>query len=93
MSEKFVPVVCEYDPQVDIEEVDQFGFVDLRAAYETHTIPGDLTASEESFNGVEDPDSLLGRASDVFDSIRKGQRVENSKAAAEANASSSADTE
>lgn len=85
-----------YDPVKDIAPVDQLGFVDLRNAFVNNTIPGDLACSDESFNGVEDPSSLLGKSSDVFDAYRKASYVrgaEASAAAAKAAAASSAASE
>lgn len=84
-----------YDPQKDIAPVDQFGFIDLRDAYLNHCIPGDMNISTEDYNGVEDPSSLLGKSSDVFEAYRKAQYVKSaeSAAAAEAAAASSAATE
>lgn len=85
-----------YDPKKDIAPVDQFGFIDLREAYVNHSIPGDLSVTVEDYNGVEDPSSLLGKSSDVFEAYRKAQYVksaESSAAAAEAAAASSAATE
>lgn len=82
-----------YNPQKDNAPVDQVGFVNLRDAYVNSVIPGDLSVETSEFNGVDDPSSLLGRSHDVFESIRKGQYVQKSAAAAEAAAASSAETE
>lgn len=82
-----------YDPIKDIAPVDQFGFVDLRSAFVNASIPGDLSFSEESFNGVEEPRSLVGRSSDVFEAIRKAEYVKSSesrRAAAAADAAGAA---
>lgn len=84
---------CKFDPSKDIAPVDQVGFVDLRKAFLTASVPGDLIVDESKYNGVEEPASLVGRPSDVFDAIRKGQAVQKSAAAAEAAAASSAETE
>ena len=85
-----------YDPAKDIAPVDQFGFVDLRSAFLNHTIPGDLSVNSEDYNGVDDPSSLMGKSSDVFDALRKASYVksaEASAAAAKAAEASSAVTE
>lgn len=71
-----------YDPAKDISPVDEFGFIDLRSAFVNHSIPGDLQSSSEDFNGVEDPDSLIGKSSDVFESLRKAEYVKSAESAA-----------
>lgn len=80
-----------YDPKRDISPVDQFGFVDLRDAFANHSLPGTLVSSDESFNGVEDPASLLGKSADVFDAYRKAQYVKSAESAAAAAAKVNAD--
>lgn len=77
----FVYEPIEYDPLADIAPVDQFGFVDLHEAFLNASIPGELNTEAENYNGVDDPDSLLGRPSDVFDAIRKASYVQSSTAA------------
>lgn len=71
-----------FDPIKDIAPVDQVGFVDLRDAFVNHSIPGDLTVKSEDYNGVDDPSSLLGRPSDVFDAYRKAQYVKSAESKA-----------
>ena len=88
-----IPEKVSFDPMRDIAPVDQVGFVDLHKAFLTGVVPGDLVVNEESYNGVEEPASLVGRPRDVFEAIRNGQAVQKSAAAAEAAAASSAETE
>lgn len=64
-----------YDPAVDRQEVDQFGFVDLRKSFESGIISGDATMTDESFNGVGAPALLLPHAQDVFESLRQANYV------------------
>lgn len=84
-----------YDPVRDLSPVDQFGFVNLREAYANSSIPGDLSSEPLEFNQVEDPASLLGRSSDVFDALRKAEYVKSAESAptGEAGGASSADSE
>lgn len=77
-----------YNVNADVAPVDQFGFVDLHDAFVNASIPGDLVVDSESYNGVDDPDSLIGRPSDVFDALRRAAYVREREAAAEAKASS-----
>lgn len=76
----FVPE-CKYDPVHDISSVDQVGFVDLHDAFVNASIPGDLSVNEESYNGVDDPASLVGRSADVFEAFRKASAVKSAEAA------------
>lgn len=69
-----------YNPVTDIAPVDQYGFIDLRDAFVNHCIPGDLSVVTEDFNGVEDPDSLIGSPHDVFEAFRKAQYVKSRSA-------------
>lgn len=67
----------DFNPVFDICEVDQFGFVDLRIAFETHTIPGDLNPDDMSFNEIDDPSSIIGKPSDIFSAIQSGHKYVN----------------
>lgn len=86
-----------YDPLRDVSAVDQFGFLNLRDAYLNNSIPGEITSDVDSFNGVADPASLIGKSTDVFDAYRKAEYVKGAEAAraaaAEAAAASTASTE
>lgn len=83
VMDKFTPTVCVYQDNVDVGEVDQFGVVDLRSAYVNHAVPENVEISADTFNGVEDASSLLGRPSDVFDAIRKANYVASRAASAD----------
>lgn len=65
-----------YDPELDIQEVDQFGFVDLRQAFEKGTIPGNMSFEQVEFNQVNDPGVLIPKSDDVFDRLRKARYVQ-----------------
>lgn len=55
------------DPLVsDIQIVQQIGGVDLRLAAATGSVPGDLQGTEDNVNGIEAPESIIGRPDDVF---------------------------
>lgn len=84
INPKFPPVEQGFDPKRDIAPVDQVGFIDLHDAFVNGSIPGDLGVSEESFNGVDDPASLLDRPSDKFDAYRKADYVHKGMSAATA---------
>ena len=69
-NHKFEPESFAFNPAEDIAEVEQTGYIDLVDAFENHAIPADLSADDVSFNGIEEPDSILGRPRDRFDSMR-----------------------
>lgn len=64
-----------YNPEKDLQEVDQFGFLNLNECYEKGIIPSDLDMTDESFNGVQNPGTLISRSQDVFDGLRKAEYV------------------
>lgn len=61
---------CKYDPAKDMQAVEPFGFVDLKDALVNNCVPSQLPDSDTDYNGIEDPDAILGRPSDVFDALR-----------------------
>ena len=61
---------CNYDPTCDMREVDPLGYVDLGKALLTGIIPSDVSGNMSSYNGIENPESILGTPSDVFESMR-----------------------
>lgn len=65
----------EFNPAYDLQDVDQFGFVDLHEAFEKGIIPSYIPDTDEAFNGVMNPGTLIGRSQDVFDSYRKAEYV------------------
>ena len=67
-----------YDPSKDIHAVEQYGFVDLAEVFQTGTITGDLTSSLENYNNIEDPDSIIDKADDVFALYRQVDQIRSS---------------
>lgn len=66
-----------FNPEVDRLEVDQFGFIDLRSAFEKGIIPSNVGFTDESFNGVAAPGLLIPHAQDVFESLRQSNYVQS----------------
>lgn len=78
--------VCKFDEKTDLQQVDQFGFVDLVKSSAEGFVPADIGTTADNFDGEEvDPESLLGRPSDRFEAMRmqealaEGIRKENKK--------------
>lgn len=68
--------ICVYDSEKDLQEVDQFGFVDLVTSSAEGFIPADIGTSAENFDGEDlDPESLLGSPSDRFEAMRMQENL------------------
>lgn len=61
--------ICHYDSELDIREVDQFGFVDLHMAFLNNSIPATLQTQEGRFNNIDNPSLVGPRPADVFEGI------------------------
>ena len=66
---------CLYDPLRDVQEVDQFGFVDLREVLETGVVPSDSSVEDSEFTDIDDPESIIGRPRSNFDMIDAGDNL------------------
>ena len=56
-----------YNPARDVSPVEQFGYIDAVSALDNKAVPGNVSASESKYNGIEDPSSIMNLASDVFE--------------------------
>lgn len=72
---KFVDIAMLPRPEVDMQEVDQFGFVNLADAFDKGIIPSTAAVVDSDFNGVANPGTLISRSTDVFDGYRKAEYV------------------
>ena len=70
-----------YDPSKDLHAVEQYGFVDLSEVFQTGTVSGDLNAGLENYNNIEDPDSIIDKADDVFSLYRQVDQIRSSEGA------------
>lgn len=75
--------VCDFDKKVDLMEVDQFGFLNLREAYDKGVVPGTVSITDESFNGML-ADDVINRPKDIFERYRQGEYVKSALKAAQA---------
>ena len=66
---------CKYNPVTDISDVDQFGFIDLQECLANGEVPATIADSEDQYNGIDDPNEILGKPSDVFDAYRMGDYI------------------
>lgn len=68
---------CSFDPVRDIAPVDQYGFIDLKTALDSSIVPSQLPDSESDYNGIENPEQVVGRPRDVFEAIDAMKAYEN----------------
>ena len=69
-----------YDPERDIQAVDQTGYVDLKKANAESVVPAVEGLTEERFNGIDDPNSIGSRPSDVFEQMQANKAIVGYKA-------------
>ena len=74
---------ARYNPVKDLKEVDQFGFVDLVEATVNGVVESYVSDTEASYNGIEDPSTILGKPSDVFEAARMQDSIHASLASQE----------
>lgn len=59
-----------HNPDTDIAEVDQFGFVDITKAFQNGYVPGDNSSVSLEFDDCDDPSAIIGKPSDAFEAMR-----------------------
>lgn len=65
-----------FDPVRDLKPVDQFGFIDLKSALAESVVPSQMPDSEVDYNGIDDPDMVLGKPRDIFEVMDAQKAVE-----------------
>lgn len=73
-----------YDPVRDLTPVDQFGFIDLKSALDSSIVPSQMPDSDIDYNGMEDPNQVLGKPHDIFEAIDTQKAYEAAAAAGDA---------
>lgn len=61
----------------DRQIVEQFGYVELRSAYDNGVVDGNLSADEERSNGIEDSASIMGKPTDIFEAYRMNDHIQS----------------
>lgn len=74
---------CFFDPVRDIAPVEQFGFIDLKSALANSVVPSVMPDSDVDYNGVDDPDSIIGTPRDVFEAIDMQNALQDAASAAD----------
>lgn len=60
---------CLFDPVRDIAPVEQFGFIELKDALANSIVPSQMPESETDYNGIDEPDKVLGKPRDIFEAM------------------------
>lgn len=72
----------KFDPVRDLQPVDQFGFIDLRSALAESVVPSQMPDSETDYNGIDEPQKVIGKPHDVFEAIDAQKAYEAAASAA-----------
>lgn len=72
---------CPFDPVRDIAPVDQFGFIDLKVALDSSVVPSQMPDSDSDYNGIDEPDKVLGKPRDIFEALDAQSALEEAAAA------------
>lgn len=67
---------CNFDPVRDLTPVDQHGFTDLKSALANGCVPSVMPETDVDYNGIDNPDSILGTPRDIFEAIDAQKAVE-----------------
>lgn len=73
---------CPFDPVRDLHPVDQFGFIDLKTALDQSIVPSQMPESDTDYNGIDDPQQVLGKPRDIFEAIDSQNAIEAAASAA-----------
>lgn len=66
-----------FNPIKDKTPISRTGYIDLKSAMVNHAIPSNIAESEDDYNGIEDPASILGKPRDVFEAMEMQAHITN----------------
>lgn len=69
---------CPFNPVCDLKPVEQYGFIDLKTALDSCVVPSQMPDSETDYNGIEEPEQIAGKPSDIFEAIDAQKAIEAS---------------
>ena len=61
---------CKYNPEKDIQQVDDFGYVDLVSVLAKGEVPGNIGLDESMYNDIDDPSTIWSKPYDNFSALR-----------------------
>lgn len=70
-----------FDPIRDITPVDQYGFIDMKTAFDSSIVPSQLPESDADYDGTEDPAQILGKPRDIFEAMDSQRAAEDAASA------------
>lgn len=71
-------VKTHYNEERDLAAVDQFGFIDLVESLEKGFIPEEISNTEDIYNDIEDPSTIMNKPRDVFEACRQMDNIKAS---------------
>lgn len=66
-----------FNPLCDKNPVSSTGFVDLKSAFVNNAIPSNISNEDSDYNGIDDPASILGKPSDIFEAMEMESHISN----------------
>ena len=70
--------VCNYNPVTDLSPVDEFGFIDLVECLAKGEVPASIGNTDELYNDIDDPSTIIGKPRDNFEAIRFMDKMKQS---------------
>lgn len=67
------------NPRRTKKTVDQFGFVDVVKIMQSNSLPALENEGSDVYNGIDDPSSILGKPSDVFEAMAMQSAINDYK--------------
>lgn len=70
--------ICKYNPVTDLNPVAEFGFVDLVECLSKGEVPASIGNTDELYNDIDDPSTIIGKPKDNFEAIRLMDHIKSS---------------
>lgn len=67
-----------YNPTTDLAAVEPFGYINLCDAVEKGEIPAGIANSELEYNNIDNPQTIMGKPSDIFEAYRMADSIKAS---------------
>ncbi len=67
--------ICKFDSLRDIRDIDTGCIIDINDILRTGVVPSSINSAPMSYNGIDDPTTIIGRPSDTFDALRMNEQI------------------
>lgn len=67
--------ICNYNPRTDLRDVDNGAIIDINDILRTGVVPSTINFAPMSFNGIDEPSSIIGSPRDTFDAYRLHEQI------------------